>query len=576
MDDFGDLLLHDKFPMVSNQVEREYTLFLFQRIMLCCKDVIKKKKKKGGKEDAPSYSLKGNIYITSIGGVVDTSKPEQQLFGLQVFWKDGTEMETFALNCRNIEQVRLWMDRLEKLVELERNRRKSSVSNPRNRMTFGEDEEEVEIDSAYSSGVSPVRGRRKSDAFENPDAASQASSSNHPAGMARSRSQGRTADYPARSQWENNPPPPMLPEEYRSRKSSPAAPRSNAPVEFPPRGQSRPQSEQHSRSSQNEYSRGLAQRPPQMEYEAMMNNLSAMSSGGSQREAPRSRRTNGERAYSRTPQVAPQQVVSPQEYDYIPYQQPQQRHHYSSRSDPYASSSDRADPYAVMDSYSSSDAPPSRFSAAEERMAARRLQQQQQQIQNTQSPRLQQHQETYQPRRRSNRESNPRSSNEPHERSYRGSNEPAERSYRGSNEPAERSYRGSNEPAERVDRGDAELRLAARMQQLRTSNGPPARAPPSPSVGGSMIKVKTHYGSDIFVVAVSSQGCSHAELYEKIERKIRLCGAELPEGRGLKMRYRDISGDLIVLGGDDDVEAAFDVARISTGRDSGVVNLFIQ
>jgi cell division control protein 24 len=532
MDDFGDLLLHDKFPMVSNQVEREYTLFLFQRIMLCCKDVVKKKKKKGAKEEPPSYSLKGNIYITSIGGVVDTSKPEQQLFGLQVFWKDGTEMETFALNCRNIEQVKLWMDRLEKLVELERNRRRSQadgLSNLRNRMTFGEnDDDEVEIDSAYSSGVSPTRGRRRSDAFGTDLASSQPSSSaSSPVGMSRSRSQGRN-EYPARGQWENNPPPPMLPEEYRNRKSSPAAPRSTSistsSVEFPPRGQSRPQSE---------HSRGAVQRPPQqqpashMEYEAMMNNLSAMQSG---RGEPRARR--GERGV--VARSAPQ-VSSPQEYSQTtPYQQPAQRSIYqNSRSDPNALSSSE---------YSTDVVPTHRMTASEERMTARLERQQQA------SPRMQQQQETYQPRR-SNRESN------------QSSSRPT------SHEAQER---------ESVGRNDVEGRLSARMQQLKTTPPIATRGPASPSAGGSMIKVKTHYGSDIFVVAVSSHGCSHAELYTKIERKIRLCGAELPEGRGLKMRYRDITGDLIILGGDEDVEEAFDVARMSTGRDSGVVSLFIQ
>lgn len=203
-----------------------------------------------------------------------------------------------------------------------------------------------------------------------------------------------------------------------------------------------------------------------------------------------------------------------------------------------------------------------RMTPAEERMTAR-LQQQQHLLMNQQhtgAGRLQSQQEGYVPRRPSGNRDVTRNS-------------------------------GSGEESNGY-RTEAEARLASKMHQLRTSGGSPVsgnstsaggarsrtRASAPTSTAGSMIKVKTHYGSDIFVVAVSSLGCSHAELYTKIERKIRLCGAELPAdgGKGLKMTYRDLDGDMIILAGDDDVESAFEVARMSKGRDSGVVNLFIQ
>ncbi|KAJ3075500.1 hypothetical protein HK102_005592, partial [Quaeritorhiza haematococci] len=127
--EFGELLLSDKFPMASNDIEREYLLFLFERILLCCKDLAKKKKrsnKKGKDEEQSAFALKGNIYITSITGVLDTSRPDLQQFSLKVFWKDVNDMESFTLKCRNEEQVRMWKERLERLVEQERLRQRKS------------------------------------------------------------------------------------------------------------------------------------------------------------------------------------------------------------------------------------------------------------------------------------------------------------------------------------------------------------------------------------------------------------------------------------------------------------------
>ncbi|KAJ3104842.1 hypothetical protein HDU97_008812 [Phlyctochytrium planicorne] len=124
--DFGELLLTDRFPMTSNDTEREYNLYLFERILLCCKDLGKSKRKsKKNDKDAgpPQYALKGNIYINSIEGVQDTSDATIGVFGVKVFWRDVADLESFSLKCRNEEQVKLWKERLEKQVELDKARR---------------------------------------------------------------------------------------------------------------------------------------------------------------------------------------------------------------------------------------------------------------------------------------------------------------------------------------------------------------------------------------------------------------------------------------------------------------------
>jgi cell division control protein 24 len=73
--------------------------------------------------------------------------------------------------------------------------------------------------------------------------------------------------------------------------------------------------------------------------------------------------------------------------------------------------------------------------------------------------------------------------------------------------------------------------------------------------------MKTHYGNDIFILAVPANGCKFEEILEKIERKIRICGAPMPDGRRIKLKYKDDEGDFITINTDDDVEMAFEMAK---------------
>ncbi|KAJ3107852.1 hypothetical protein HDU96_007763 [Phlyctochytrium bullatum] len=130
--DFGALLLYDRFIMISNEVEKEFNLYLFEQILLCCKDMTKSRRKSTKREkgsDGPQFALKGNIFVNSIASVQDTSDPSIGYFGLKVHWKDVTDMENFALKCRNEEQVRLWKDRMEKQIEADRARKRSIDAN---------------------------------------------------------------------------------------------------------------------------------------------------------------------------------------------------------------------------------------------------------------------------------------------------------------------------------------------------------------------------------------------------------------------------------------------------------------
>ena len=125
-DDFGKLLLHDKFFMTTNdgEHEKDYHLFLFEKLLICMKQM--KKKKKRTKEEETVYYIRGNIHIFSIVRVQDVSRPEEQHFELCVSWADMGGTDEFNMRCRHHDQIIMWKDRMNRLIKAERKRRKSA------------------------------------------------------------------------------------------------------------------------------------------------------------------------------------------------------------------------------------------------------------------------------------------------------------------------------------------------------------------------------------------------------------------------------------------------------------------
>jgi cell division control protein 24 len=69
------------------------------------------------------------------------------------------------------------------------------------------------------------------------------------------------------------------------------------------------------------------------------------------------------------------------------------------------------------------------------------------------------------------------------------------------------------------------------------------------------VKVKVHFGADIFVIQVA-RTTEFGELVERVGRKIRLCGPRRDDGP-LRVKYEDEEGDLVSMRSTEDVEMAF-------------------
>jgi cell division control protein 24 len=93
----------------------------------------------------------------------------------------------------------------------------------------------------------------------------------------------------------------------------------------------------------------------------------------------------------------------------------------------------------------------------------------------------------------------------------------------------------------------------------------------SSAPGSSLIKMKVHYRDLIFILAVPAHGVKYDDVLDKVERKIKICGAAMPENRRINLRYKDEENDLVMLNSDEDIEMAFEMAR--THNDKGSVTI---
>lgn len=138
---FGELLLEDVFVVTKSDVDREYHVFLFQRIILCCKEMAQQppnprkvslvsKNNSILKKQAPSpmlnmpggskgkkstpLLLKGRIFLNNVTQAVPTVASGQ--YSLAVWWRGDDDLEFFTLRCRNEEQLKQWEIQINKLI----------------------------------------------------------------------------------------------------------------------------------------------------------------------------------------------------------------------------------------------------------------------------------------------------------------------------------------------------------------------------------------------------------------------------------------------------------------------------
>lgn len=123
--DFGDLLLDGVFPVVKTGFERDYHLYLFENIILCCKEappakktigLTKKSKLSSAASKRQSLVLKGRIYMAYVTDVF-VSKKDGYLLHLSWGKDDASDTGFFDIRFRNDESLSQWESTIKRMVQ---------------------------------------------------------------------------------------------------------------------------------------------------------------------------------------------------------------------------------------------------------------------------------------------------------------------------------------------------------------------------------------------------------------------------------------------------------------------------
>ncbi|MCJ1414224.1 hypothetical protein MMC32_000549 [Xylographa parallela] len=132
MERFGGLLVYGTHTVLKGEapgkeVEREYNIYLFEHILLCCKEMNPNKAKnrlgnKGlDKKGKPRLQLKGRIFMQNVTDILHYSKSGKQNQVLQIrsaghsiFWKGDPAIEHFVIRFSLEETRNKWKDLVER------------------------------------------------------------------------------------------------------------------------------------------------------------------------------------------------------------------------------------------------------------------------------------------------------------------------------------------------------------------------------------------------------------------------------------------------------------------------------
>ncbi|KAH7383369.1 Pleckstrin homology domain-containing protein [Pyrenochaeta sp. MPI-SDFR-AT-0127] len=136
---FGDLLLHGQFTvlkgesMTSKNEEREYKIYLFEMILLCCKEInVNKPKNKMStrslvtKDGKPKLQLKGRIFMQNVTETISLQKPGS--YTCQIFWKGDPGIENFIIRFTSEETMKKWATQVDTQRRVWKDHARSSAS----------------------------------------------------------------------------------------------------------------------------------------------------------------------------------------------------------------------------------------------------------------------------------------------------------------------------------------------------------------------------------------------------------------------------------------------------------------
>lgn len=160
----GELLLSGAFPVLSFGEESEYNLYLFEKMLLCCKDKVLAKRTPLGKirptrashGKGTTLELKGRIYLSYVTSVRVTRLPNGYLLSLGWGHDDASEIGAFEVRLANDEQAAFWEASISRLANFSREL-------PQDNIPLGFDDDDTDGGAKFweDAGNSPVEALRK-------------------------------------------------------------------------------------------------------------------------------------------------------------------------------------------------------------------------------------------------------------------------------------------------------------------------------------------------------------------------------------------------------------------------------
>jgi len=152
---FGELLLYGQYTvlkgesMTSKNEEREYKIYLFEMILLCCKEInVNKPKNKMStrtlvtKDGKPKLQLKGRIFMQNVTETISLQKPGKisykqtssrpltcsGSYTCQIFWKGDPGIENFIIRFATEAEMKKWATQVDMQRRVWKDHARSSAS----------------------------------------------------------------------------------------------------------------------------------------------------------------------------------------------------------------------------------------------------------------------------------------------------------------------------------------------------------------------------------------------------------------------------------------------------------------
>ncbi|KAF9462334.1 hypothetical protein BDZ94DRAFT_737129 [Collybia nuda] len=578
LENFGELLLDDIFVVTKSDIDREYHVFLFEKIILCCKEAVvlppgaRPKVGKSNsilkKQPAPPpltlpggvgqpvkkttpLLLKGRIFLGNVTQAVpvsprmSTSSAIPTHYPLAVWWKGDDDLEYFTLRCRREDQMRQWETQINRLIKASAQRRASERT---------------------TNGISRIAAANTTNPLPQPRLSTKVTNSQSPYSAPHSMystvpsSRGPRTPYGSDEYVAH-----MNPGTYGS-----------GPQGYPP----------HDGFEFEPDEDDFEDYPPSSNYASSgrgtpvgFRRNNAMSMPPERDSVPGYDRPRAQTEDTNGPVMAQWRNGLPP----VPNPQPRQElpngtlRPYNARMNSNMSTSS----YASESSFGTAPTPRSRpplrsqFSSTKLQNA---YESHEQRNSNTPSMHMQQHDSrTHQVPNRSRSASQPvayipKSIPPPvptapqwaRDRSNTSMGTNDKRGSGSSQSTGDSSDYSPNSSSPITPFGSSESSLGAigirSSRSQHFDGGMNGHSPP--------VKVKVHFHEDIFVIQVA-RSTEYGDLVEKVGRKIRLCGPRRDDGP-LRVKYKDEDGDMVSVGSTEDVQMAFEQYR-----PGGQVTLFV-